>query len=280
MTGGAVLAGAVIVIHYVGGSLPGAPRAGAPALLAVGAPLALACLWAGVRTLPRLDRAGLSGGAQVAAAVVTSAVWMDPTVLGGVLEVRKWRRVGRVRSRRMRRAVPGIPDRMAALLRAEWVRTTRRPGALAVFAALALAQYAVAVAAPSLAGVTRILLAYLAAGRLMAGLRTVARSTGLRRSLGGGEAAVRAAHVAVPALATALWWAATQPTSGGPQGLEVLLLAGIIGAAYRSATRGPIRHGGAVLDVGMGLLPVDLIVQLARGPDALGVVILLQVLLG
>jgi hypothetical protein len=129
--------------------------------------------------------------------------------------------------------------------------------------------------------VSRVILAYLAAGRLMAGLRTVARSDGLRQALGGSELVVRGTHVVIPALATALWWVATGPAgAGGPQGLGLLLLVGVLAAAYRSATRGPIRHGGAVLDIGMGLVPVDLIVQLARGPDVLGLVILLQVILG
>lgn len=280
MAVGAGLSAAVIAVHYAGGPLPGPPDA-AVALLWLGGPLAAAALWTGVRTLPGLDRARLGGGAQVAAAVVTSAVWLDPTVLGRVLEIRKWRRVGWVRRRRIRGGVPGIPDRVVGLLKAEWIRTTRRPGALAVFGGLALGQYAVAVTAPPLTGVARILLAYLAANRLMAGLRTVARADGLRRALGGSEAVLRGSHVVVPALATTLWWLATEPAgAGGPPELGLLLVIGVVAAAYRAAARGPIRHGGAVFDIGLGLLPVDLILQLVRGPDLLGVVILVQVILG
>lgn len=279
---GTLTALAVIAAHYGGRPLPLPSEATGVVLLALGVPLGAGALWSGAGTLPRLDRASLSGGAQLAAAVVTSAVWLDPTVLGGILEVRRWRRVGRVRSRRIRGPVPGLPDRAAALLRAEVVRAGRRPGTLAVVAALALAQYAVAVAAPSLAGVARLILAYVAAGRLMAGLRAVARAPGLRRALGGGEGLVRGAHLALPTLAMLVWWLVTAPAGGGDLGdpAGLLLVGGTVAAAYRAATRGPMTYGGTVIETPFGLLPLELVMKVARGPDLLGVIILLQVLLG
>jgi hypothetical protein len=275
-TGGA-LALAVVVAHYTGRAVP-RPTAGiGPVLLYVGVALAGVTVWRAGAALPRLDRSRLGGGAQLAAAVVTSAVWMDLTVIGGVLDVRRWRRVGWVRSRRFGWSIPGVPARAWALVQAEVVRTTRRPGALGFWAALVLAEYGIAVAAPSLAGAARIVLAYLAVGRLMAGLRTVARSEGLRRSLGGSEATLRVAHVVVPAAGALLWWAATVPADGiGLTTGGLVLAAGIVAAAYRSATRGPIDYSEAIVEMGVSQLPVGLIRQVVRGPDLLGAVLIVR----
>lgn len=276
---GGLTALAVVMAHYTGRPVP-EPVAGiGPVLLAVGVPLAALATWRATAALPGLDRSRLGAGAQLAAAVVTSAVWMDVTVLGGVLEARHWRRVGWVRSRRVR-SLFGVSHPAWGLLQAELLRTVRRPGTLGFWAALVLAQYGMTVGAPSLAGTSRLVLAYLAVGRLMAGLRAVARSPGLRRSLGGSDAALRGAHVAVPLLGGLLWWAATIPagtvgiTTGG-----LILVAGVVGAAYRSATRGPIDYSEAVVDMGVSRLPVGLILQVARGPDLLGAVLVVRLLM-
>lgn len=52
-----------------------------------------------------------------------------------------------------------------------------------------------------------------------------------------------------------------------------------LAAAYRSATRRPIRYHGALIETPLGMLPIDLILKLARGPDLLGVVILTRLIL-
>lgn len=231
-------------------------------------------------TLPRLDRRALGTGAPVAAAAVTSAIWLDPRLLGEVLDVRRWRRVGRIRSRTPGRSVAGLPRRFSALLRAEALRLTRRPGVLAAGAGLALVHYAVAVTAPSLVTTSRVVLAYLVMGRLMAGLRAIARSPGLRRSLGGTDGELHLIHLVLPSLGAAIWWMATEPTSSLAPGVSLLLLVGVIGAAYRAATRGPPKYDGAVIETPFGLVPVDLIVSLARGPDLLGGTLLTGALLG
>jgi hypothetical protein len=57
-----------------------------------------------------------------------------------------------------------------------------------------------------------------------------------------------------------------------------LLPVGILAAGYRAATRPPMSYGGAAVDTPFGLIPVDLIRQLTRGPDALGLVLLAQLL--
>jgi len=220
----------------------------------------------------------LSAGAEIATATLSATVWLDPSLLSGVLEVRRWRHVGTVRSRRFR----GGPYRRSwVLLQAELRRQLRRPTAVAVWAGLALALYALATVAPSTVGVGRLLLGYVAAGRLMSGLRTLSASPGLRRALGGSQREQRLAHLVVPALGTALWWALTAPAGGVHLDvLEVILFAGVVGAAYRAATRPPMSYGGAVFETPLGLFPMDLVLQLARGPDVLGVVIVLRALSG
>jgi Family of unknown function (DUF6297) len=270
---GAALALVVIVAHYAGVGLaePSVPLA---ALALTGIPVALVTTVLAVRALPRLDRAALTGGAGLAAAAVTAAVWLDPSMLTGVLETRRWRRVGRVASRRFQRG-----GQVWVLLQAEVRRLTRRPGALAIWAALALAQYGIAVAVPSVAWVTRLVGLYLATNRLAGGLRTVARSPGLRRALGGGDGTLRLTHLVVPWLGAVLWWLLTWPAGPHLGGVEPLIVVGVVAAAYRAATRPAMAYGGPAVDTPFGLIPVDLIRQVIRGLDVLAVVIVIWSLL-
>jgi hypothetical protein len=138
----------------------------------------------------------------------------------------------------------------------------------------------VAVALPSVAGVAHVIGAYLAADRLTGGLRTLSRSPGLRRALGGSEPELRLVHLVVPAVGAALWWLITVPVGGAHLGgVEILLVAGVVGAVYRAATRPPMVHGGAVVETPFGLIPVDLLRQLTRGLDVLAVLVIAQTLL-
>jgi hypothetical protein len=169
--------------------------------------------------------------------------------------------------------------RIGVLLQAEVRRQVRRPGALAIWAALALAQYGIAIAVPSVAWVTRLVGAYLAANRLTGGLRTVSRSPGLRRALGGGDATLRLVHLVVPWIGGVLWWLLTWPAGPHLAGVEPLIVVGVVAAAYRAATRPPMAYGGAAVDTPFGLIPVELIRQVIRGPDVLAVAIVIWSLL-
>ena len=269
------VATAVVASHVarVGLSVPTVPVA---AVLAVaGLPLAVTATVRAVRALPRLDRATLTAGTQLATAAVTAVTWLDPSLLSGMLEVRRWRKVGRVRSR------PFRPwGRAWVLLQADLRRQVRRPTSLVLWGVLVLGQYAAAVAVPSMAAIAHLVGGYLAADRLTGGLRTVCRSPGLRRALGGDEITVRLAHLVVPALGAVAWWLVTVPVGGAPPAvLQVVLVAGVIAAVYRAATRPPMRYGGAVVDTPFGLIPVDLLRQIVRGPDLLAVLIVVQWLL-
>lgn len=272
----AVVVAVVVGVHFTGADLtvPASPVAALAAV--VGLPVAAATTILAFRALPALDRAALTGGAQLASAAVTAAIWLDPSVLSGVVQVRRWRRIGRVHSRRL---LPG--GRAWVLLQVEIRRLGRRPGALIAWGGLVLAQYAVAVAVPSMAGVAHLVGAYLAADRLAGGLRTVCGSPGLRRAIGGDEATVRLIHLVVPAVGTLLWWLVTRPVGGGPgAGLEGVLIVGVIAAVYRAATRPPMGYGGFTIETPFGLIPVNLIRQIIRGPDILAVLIIVQSLVG
>lgn len=267
-----------VAADYLGRPLSSTAIPSAQLLAGAGVPAALLTLIGALYTLPHLDLASLSAGAALATATFTATMGLDPSLLSGILEVRHWRRVGRVSSRPFRW---GRLGRTWVLVQAEFRRLVRRRGALGAWAALALAQYAVALVAPELAGVAHLILAYLATNRLTAGLRTLARAPGLRRALGGKEVQVRLTHLVIPAMGTVVWWLATWPTIGGSQAsLELFLTAGVVAAAYRAATRPPLSYGGVVMETPFGLLPIDLVLQLARGPDLLGAVIVLRILAG
>jgi hypothetical protein len=100
MSAGAAAAAFMTLTHYTGRDAPQPTAPVAPALAAVGVPLAAAAGVVALRRLNRLDVVALGAGATVAAAAMTAAVWLDPSLLSRVLELRRWRRVGRVRSRR------------------------------------------------------------------------------------------------------------------------------------------------------------------------------------
>jgi hypothetical protein len=273
---GGFTASAVVAAHYTGLTLPGPDLVSAPVLALVGLPLAVLAVTAATRALPHLNRAALSAGADVATATVSATVWLDPSVLWGVLEVRRWRRVGTVRSRSFGL---GRYGRAWTLLQADLRRQLRRLGALGVWAGLALVLYAVGLVVPPAVGAARIILAYVAAGRLMGGLHALSGSPGLRRALGGSEREQRLSHLVVPALGTLLWWALTAPVGGVHLDVaELVMVAGVVGAAYRAATRPPMSYGGAVFETPMGLFPIELVLQLARGPDVLSGVLILHAL--
>jgi hypothetical protein len=226
--------------------------------------------------LRRVDRMALGTGAPVAGAAASAAMFMDPDLLFGVLETRRWRAVGRVRRWRW---WPG--GRSWLLLQADLRRQLRRPGGLAVWAGLLVIPYALAVLAPPLAGPGRLLAGYLAGNRLAAGLRTVRESPALRRVLGGTDLDLSLIHLAVPALGLAVWWslsAAVHQAPGYP--VQVIFPLGLLGAVYRSASRPPRSYDRAVVETPFGLIPLGLLRQLVRGIDVVALLLLVELFLG
>ncbi|MFJ6168212.1 DUF6297 family protein [Micromonospora orduensis] len=276
MVAAAAITALVVLTGRLGDGLPRPASTPTIALVALGVPLAVAGTVLAVRALPRVDRATLTTGAQFANAAATATILLDPSLLTGLVESRRWRRIGRVRSSRF---LPG--PGWWALLQADVRRLRRHPSALLIWAALIGVQYAAALALPGLAGAAQVVFAYLAAARLTGGLRAISRSTGLRRALGGSDALLRGIHVVVPALGAALWWLATLPTvEPGPAWLAPTLALGVVAAAFRAATRPPIDYGGATVNTPFGMVPVDLLRQGSRGPALLAVLVLVQLFLG
>jgi hypothetical protein len=276
---GAGVAGAtaVLVVHARDVALP--VPAAMPVPVAIAAlVLAAALTVAAARGLGRVDRAALASGAQIADATATATIFLDPTLLFGVLEARRWRALGRVRRRPFWSGWSRLPGRRWwLLLAAETRRLARRPGALAVWAALLVVPYSVAVLAPAFGMPARLVAAYFATGRLARGLRLVHASPALRRAIGGDDRYLHAVHLVVPALGLALWWLASAGSvpAQPPQVLLVYPLA-ILFAVYRGATGRPRSYDGGAVDTPFGLIPAALLAQLFRGVDVLAVVVLVS----
>jgi hypothetical protein len=262
----------VLAAHRVGLRLPGVRLPAVVVVCVVAAVLGAVCLRRAWRVLDTLDLASLTGGAQLAGAALTAAILVDPSLLFGVVEARRWRRVGRVRSHRF--LGRGL---VWTLVQADLRRQFRRRDGLGTWAALILVPYAVALAAPGASGPARLVAAYVAADRLCSGLRAVARSSPLRRALGGSDSTLRSAHLVVPAVGLVAWWFATSWVQSGTEpGLGWLLPLGVFGAVYRGATRKPMSYDSPALDTPFGLIQPGLLRQIFRGPDLLAVLVLAQ----
>ncbi len=247
---------------------PAVPAAGIAALAVAGAVLAVR---AALAALAQIDRAALAGGAQLATATVGAAVMLDPALLSGVVEARRWRQPRRIHSRHW---WPG--GRAWVLIQADLLRQWRRRSGLLAWAALVLVPYAVAVYSPAAVGPARIAAAYLATERLAAGLRLIARTPSLRRLVGGGDGDLKSIHLVVPAIGLAIWWLASLG-AGGAATRDVigpLLVLGVLGAVYRTATRPPMSYDVGTADTPMGPVPTTLLRRLLRGPDVVAILIL------
>lgn len=267
---------AVALATRLAGVHTGPPGVPGPIWLILAVALAAVSIWYAVKAVPRVDRAALTGGAQIGTAAVTAAVMMDPTLLTGLIEARRWSRPGKVHSVRLRSG-----SRDWVLFQADVVRQLRRRANLFTWAALVLAPYAVAAFAPAAASSTRILAGYFAAERLASGLRLVSRNVALRRVLGGTDSELKRAHLAVPALGLVVWWGLTSwsVTATTPLILLIILVGGLLGAVYRTATRPPMSYDAGLSDTPMGPVPTLLLRRLLRGPDLVAVLVLIDLFL-
>jgi hypothetical protein len=297
-TGTAVAVG-VVALDAFGVSVPG-PGLPLPVLAVVAACLAAGTVVVALRRLGRLDAAALTGGAQLADAATVSLVLLQPAMFSDIVEIRRWRRVGSVHSGRLGPPPSTVAGRerlrrLWTLVRADLRRQARRPGGLLAWAGLAVVPYAMGLVAPGGVAPARVVAGYLATERLCAGLRAVCRSAALRRLIGGSDVLLRLAHLPVPAVALAIWWAATlpasaapawgepasaAPASAAPAWGELLLAAGVLAAAYRAAGRRPTRYDGPAVDTPFGIVQPDLVTQIVRGPDLVAVLALAVFALG
>jgi hypothetical protein len=272
-----LLAGAVALVAAAVADATARVRVPFPAVPAVvvalvAAAAAVPAVRVAARALSRLDRTALGGGAEMTGAAMSAAVMLDPALLSGVVAAQRWRRMTRVHSRHWLSGSPAW-----VLFQADLRRQWRRRADLFIWATLVLVPYAVAVFAPPAVGSARIVAAFLATDRLAGGLRAVARTPALRRLLGGTDSSLQLIHLAVPAIGLGLWWAATVPAGGAP-GLPVvsaILIGGVLGAVYRTATRKPMSYDGGIADSPFGPIPANLIRQTVRGPDLVALLVLI-----
>lgn len=278
---GGVLAGAGIALAATAlavaevRSLP-SPPVPALAVIAAGATVAAGVLLLlGLRALDDLERSALSAGEGLVVAVRVAGTWLDLSILAGVIEERRWRRIGRVRSR------PLAGTGRAALLRADVRRTLRARGPLVTGLGLVVAPYAAAAVLPGpIVPAVTAALACLVAGRYAGGLRAVCRSAALRRSLGGTDLALAVVHLVVPLVTVTVWTAAVLPAMLPVHPVSAVLIPlGAVLVVYRLANRPPLTYSGALFDSPFGAFPVDLIRQLLRGPALLTVLAAVHVLL-
>ena len=273
---GAAGATLVVVAREAARELPAPPAEPLRMLALSGLPVAMLSVAAALPALRRIDRAALGQGAALLGATAAATVALDFSVLRQVIAFRRWRRIGSVRSRPFR-SWPG--GRAGVLVQAELRRLIRRPSAWLTWGGLALLQAVVGVAMPQLADVTLWVGAYLVGLSLTSGVSQVAGSPGLRRALGGEDHEILASHLVVPTTAMLAWWAVMALTIAPPPVFAVPpLLAGVVFAVYRGATRPPMRYDAPATETAFGPLPTGLILQLLRGPDVLGGVLIAQFL--
>jgi hypothetical protein len=219
----------------------------------------------GRRGLPQLHRGALAAGTDIVQAAAVSTAWLDLSLISSALMLRRARRIGRVRSVRLR------GSRNVAFVLADLARLRRYPATIAVWVALLPVPFFAAVSLPPIAvGPVQLLAAYIAADRLAGGLRTISGSNALRRSLGGTDTSLKAIHVVLPAFGAVVWCALTAVALPiAPVPTAVISAVGAVIVVYAMATRPPMDYGNAVFDSPFGTIPVNLIRQLIRGPALL-----------
>jgi len=277
----AVVGIAVVVVLERSGDAPEAPPGGAATAVFVGVAavavaVAVVAAVVGRLRLRRLDRAAVTAAGPLIAALSLCVGFMDGSLVTGVTRERRLLAIGTVRSRRLR------GGRRRALLVADLHRMARARSAWATAVALLVLPYLASVAVPPrVVPIAQLLAVTLAAGGLADGLRAVAASRGLKRALGGTNGQLLALHGIGPAAVAVVWTLLTAAAGGSVLSL-VLVPVSAMAVVLRFATRPPRSFGGSMVDTGVGLgpLPVGMLVELSRGPLLFVVLAGLQLLAG
>lgn len=272
--GGAVVGlTALILMAFVASPPAIAPSHGAVWLTAVvvGLAAAVGTGWVAWSTVAVLDRMALAAGNTLAIATTAAVVFLDPDLLGGVLAER---RLARSRVSRSRTFPAG---RIRALLAADVWRSIRNGPALAVAVAAMLVPYAAGRVAPDRwVPVVALVAGAVAVAPFAAGFRQITASRVLRRMLGGTDGALRLVHVVVPATLSVLFAIATEPAAPGHLVAALWVPVGILLTIWVRTWGRQAELTTAIADVGMGPVPVGLILTIARGLGPLALVALIQ----
>lgn len=274
-TGVAGLGGAVTVAALVGPSERALLTVPASTVAVGTAVCGAVLLTVGWHRLDQLDRVALGAGSGLAVAVRAAATFLDPGLLLGLLEERRWRALRRGRSR------PGAGTGLAALAYLDARRALRTPGAAALALGLLLVPYAGAMVLPAaVVAAGSAVAVVIVTTRVASGVRTVLRSPALRRALGSTDRALVMVHLVAPLAASTVWTAAALPALLPMHPLAVTLLpVGAVAVVYRTASRPALNYGATVFETGFGGVPVDLLRQLLRGPALLAMLVAIQLLL-
>lgn len=237
--------------------------------------LAVAVTGAAHAGLGGLDREMLTAGAALAGAGLASALFLDLSLLGGVVTGRRALRLGRVPVRRL----PG--SRVAALLAADVRRLGRFRGGQVSAVALLVLPYVAARVLPAGGVIAMTTIGAAAVAALSAGgLRAVCRSADLRRLLGGTDGSLRLAHLVLPVTVSLCWTALALPAlSAAALAGAAVIPAAAVAFTYLQATAKQPDFTVALFDVGFGPMPLAAVWRLLRGVFALVAGIGLQLLL-
>ncbi|NNH68960.1 ABC transporter permease [Nocardia uniformis] len=217
-----------------------------------------------VRSCGRISGAEIASGADVTTGAGASLTALDASLLAGVLRQRAWRRIGTAPTRRL------PADRTRAIIRIDLLQHRRRPSTFVFAVAVVAAVWLVTDIG------TPILIAFAQLGALLAvtlafsaGLRDLCADADLRVLLGAPDYVLRLPFLVIPMGAALLATAAIAAVPESEPAALVISLVGAVSAAYRLRTRPSLSYDGLLLETGYGHVPIDLIRQLMRGPDAL-----------
>ncbi|MDZ7932288.1 MAG: DUF6297 family protein [Rhodococcus sp. (in: high G+C Gram-positive bacteria)] len=218
-------------------------------------------MWLGRRHVRRLDSAALQRGSGLLTGFSAAAITLDHSFVSAEIDSRRWRRVGRVRSRSF------SGSRTRIFVDADARRVLRDRRALPTLVSMIIAVYlSAAVFALPLRPVVVLLACCVVSSMFGRGLREINSSSAFRASLGGLDRSLRSVHLVVPAVGILAVFGACLPVVFGAS-LWALLPTPFVAlvALYRSASRPPLEYGGLILETPMGQVPVDMLRQLFRG---------------
>ncbi len=211
-----------------------------------------------ITRLDRIRNRDLAAGGQLGEALSGALATLDLALIYDVVIGQRWRRLGRVRSRR------GGPRGLGALIWTDAVRLWRSPSRLLLVIAVVPVPYAAkALGAGAGTAVIAVIAGFLAALPLLVGMRVLTRTPGLARMLPFPASQSRAAALVVPGCCLLLY--GILALSATPQPVPIAL--GALAAGTRWVTGRPPDYGRPLVSTPAGAVPANLYGSALRGFD-------------
>ena len=250
------------------GALPAPAPSSVTVLTALVTLASVALAWWVLASLASVSRRVLAHTEQVSPSLSGALSSVDLGLMYDVLLARRWGRSARVRSR------TGGPSGWWALVHRDALRAIRSPQPYVVLAGLALVPLAAAEADAGRAVVLATSLAGLLGGpALCAGLRVVARTGSLARTLPFGRRSLVLAHLVVPGTALLLFaltstWALL-PVAPTGEAVALALACGLssLAATVRWITAKPPDYAAPMVSTPAGGVPPGVLGSALRGFD-------------